>query len=57
VISEVRGGICPYRCRPRRGSPIWRMILVFASGKLVIVGAKREEQAHEAAEKIRSILM
>jgi transcription initiation factor TFIID TATA-box-binding protein len=33
------------------------VLLVFASGKLVITGAKREEQAHEAAEKIRAILI
>ena len=33
------------------------VLLVFASGKLVIVGAKREEQVHEAADKIRAILI
>ena len=33
------------------------VMLVFASGKLVITGAKREEQVHEAAEKIRAILI
>ena len=33
------------------------VILVFASGKLVITGAKREEHVHEAAGKMRSILM
>jgi len=33
------------------------VLLVFASGKLVITGAKREEQVHEAANKIRAILI
>jgi transcription initiation factor TFIID TATA-box-binding protein len=33
------------------------VILIFASGRLVITGAKREEQVHEAAEKMRAILM
>jgi len=33
------------------------VMLIFASGKLVITGAKREEQVHEAAEKIRAILI
>jgi len=33
------------------------VLLVFASGKLVITGAKREEQVHEAVEKIRAILI
>ena len=33
------------------------VLLVFASGKLVITGAKREEQVHEAVEKIRTILI
>jgi len=33
------------------------VILIFASGKLVITGAKREEQVHEAADKIRTILL
>jgi transcription initiation factor TFIID TATA-box-binding protein len=33
------------------------VLLVFASGKLVITGAKREEQVHEAADKIRAILI
>jgi transcription initiation factor TFIID TATA-box-binding protein len=33
------------------------VMLLFASGKLVITGAKREEQVHEAAEKIRAILI
>ena len=33
------------------------VILIFASGRLVITGAKREEQVHEAAEKIRGILL
>ena len=32
------------------------VILIFASGKLVITGAKTEEQAREAADKIRAIL-
>ena len=33
------------------------VLLVFASGKLVITGAKKEEHVHEAAEKMRSILI
>ena len=33
------------------------VLLVFASGKLVITGAKREEQVHEAAEKINATLI
>jgi transcription initiation factor TFIID TATA-box-binding protein len=33
------------------------VLLIFTSGKLVITGAKREEQVHEAAEKMRSILV
>jgi transcription initiation factor TFIID TATA-box-binding protein len=33
------------------------VILIFHSGKMVITGAKREEHAYEAAEKMRSILM
>jgi transcription initiation factor TFIID TATA-box-binding protein len=33
------------------------VLLIFASGKLVITGAKREEQVHEAADKIRAILI
>jgi transcription initiation factor TFIID TATA-box-binding protein len=33
------------------------VLLIFASGKLVITGAKREEQVHEAVEKIRAILI
>jgi transcription initiation factor TFIID TATA-box-binding protein len=33
------------------------VLLVFASGKLVITGAKREDQVHEAADKIRTILI
>jgi len=33
------------------------VILIFFTGKLVITGAKREEQVHEAADKIRNILM
>jgi len=33
------------------------VILIFHTGKLVITGAKREDQVHEAADKIRNILM
>jgi len=33
------------------------VILIFHTGKLVITGAKREEQVHEAADKIQTILM
>jgi transcription initiation factor TFIID TATA-box-binding protein len=33
------------------------VLLVFASGKLVITGARREEQVYEAADKIRAILI
>ena len=33
------------------------VLLLFASGKLVITRAKREEQVHEAVEKIRAILI
>ena len=33
------------------------VMLLFASGKLVITGAKREEQVHEAAEKINATLI
>ena len=33
------------------------VLLVFSSGKLVITGARREEQVHEAADKIRAILI
>jgi len=33
------------------------VLLVFASGKLVITGAKREEHVHEAAEKMKAILV
>ena len=33
------------------------VILIFSTGKLVITGAKREKQVHEAADKIRAILM
>ena len=40
----------------RMGDPKVVMLL-FTSGKLVITGAKREEQVHEAAEKMRSILV
>jgi transcription initiation factor TFIID TATA-box-binding protein len=33
------------------------VLLIFSSGKLVITGAKTEEQVHEAADKIRAILI
>lgn len=33
------------------------VVLIFASGKIVITGAKREEQIHEAVEKTREILV
>ncbi|MFA5870205.1 MAG: TATA-box-binding protein [Candidatus Bathyarchaeia archaeon] len=33
------------------------VLLVFSTGKIVITGAKREEQVHEAVEKIRAILI
>jgi len=33
------------------------VLLLFSSGKIVITGAKKEEQIHEAAEKIRDILI
>jgi len=33
------------------------VLLIFASGKLVITGAKREEQVHEAVERMRGILI
>ena len=33
------------------------VLLLFASGKLVITGAKREEHVHEAAEKVRATLI
>jgi len=33
------------------------VILIFSSGKIVITGAKSEEQVYEAVEKIRSILV
>ena len=33
------------------------VILIFSTGKLVITGAKRKEQVHEAVEKIRAVLM
>ncbi len=33
------------------------VILIFSSGRLVITGAKREKQVHEAAVKIRGILL
>ena len=33
------------------------VLLVFASGKLVITGAKREEQVQDAVEKIRALLI
>lgn len=32
------------------------VILIFSTGKLVITGAKSEEQAQEAAEKVRAVL-
>jgi transcription initiation factor TFIID TATA-box-binding protein len=32
------------------------VLLLFASGKLVITGAKKEEQVYEAAEKINATL-
>ena len=33
------------------------VILIFATGKLVITGAKRKEQIHEAVDKIRTTLI
>jgi len=33
------------------------VLLIFASGKLIITGARRKEQVHEAADKIRAILI
>lgn len=33
------------------------VILIFSTGKLVITGAKREEQVHDAVEKIRLVLV
>lgn len=33
------------------------VLLIFRSGKIVLTGAKREEQVHEAAEKMRAILI
>ena len=33
------------------------VILIFRSGKIVLTGANREEQVHEAADKMRSILI
>jgi len=33
------------------------VILIFSTGKLVITGAKSEEQIHEAVEKIKAILV
>jgi transcription initiation factor TFIID TATA-box-binding protein len=33
------------------------VLLVFASGRLVITGAKREEEVNEAVEKVRAILI
>jgi len=33
------------------------VVLIFSSGRLVLTGAKAEEQVHEAAEKIRGILL
>ena len=32
-------------------------MLLFASGKIVITGAKTEEQVHEAAKKINALLL
>jgi len=33
------------------------VILIFSTGKLVITGAKREEQVHEAVDRLRDILL
>jgi transcription initiation factor TFIID TATA-box-binding protein len=33
------------------------VVLIFRSGKIVLTGADREEQIHEAAEKMRGILV
>jgi transcription initiation factor TFIID TATA-box-binding protein len=33
------------------------VLLVFSSGKLVITGARREEQVYEAVERMRGILI
>ena len=33
------------------------VLILFSNGKIVITGAKREEQVHEAADKILAILM
>jgi transcription initiation factor TFIID TATA-box-binding protein len=33
------------------------VVLIFRSGKIVLTGADREEQIHEAAEKMRGILI
>jgi len=33
------------------------VILIFSSGRLVITGAKKEEQVYEAAEKMRAVLV
>jgi transcription initiation factor TFIID TATA-box-binding protein len=33
------------------------VILIFRSGKIVLTGANREEQVHEVADKMRSILV
>jgi len=33
------------------------VILLFRSGKIVLTGANREEQVHEAVEKMRGILV
>jgi len=33
------------------------VILIFSTGKIVITGAKREEEVHEAVDKLRTILM
>ena len=33
------------------------VILIFRSGKLVLTGAKREEEVHKAVDKIRAVLI
>jgi len=33
------------------------VILIFGSGKMVLTGAKKEKQIHEAAEKITSLII
>ena len=61
AMSDVLGSVM-YEPEQFPGA-IFRMgepkvvLLVFASGKLVITGAKRGEQVHEAAEKMRAILI